>query len=244
MTISLDYRVVEQIATLARANVASGVRVFDSLPTILNDRDFDQMLLSTVENARLPYFWVIGYDSLDPSAWATQAQREVMTVNLYGYMIRSDRPGVLNSDPTYSAAFEDGTATGGTTATLEDTGAAMTVNAYADTHELWVTFGDGTIDHRRIASNTATVISTRLPFAQAVTSACTYQVYLRPTEWIMHEQARAMVDTFTAQRSLGGRVVTGNTPGYRIEPVTLYERGMWRVTIQITRDNIVSKNWV
>ncbi len=242
MTVTNDYLVVENVCDRVRALVSAGVRVFDAVPTIANEEEFDQLLTLTIEQAKVAYFWVVSLEQIDPSQFATAAQRERLTVNLYGYMIRSDHPGVPDSDdPRIAAPYVQGTATGGSALTLIDSGESF--GAYADTHELWVTFANGTRDHRRIASTTATQITVRSAFAQAVAAGDTYQIYLRPTEWLMHDQARLLLNALTQQRSLGGRMVTGNTPGYQLTPVTLYERGFWRVLIPLTSDNVISKSY-
>jgi hypothetical protein len=156
-------------------------------------------------------------------------------------MIRSDRPGAATSDPRISAPIASGSATGGSTSTLTDSAAAF--GTYANTHECWVTFGGGRLDHRRILSNNATQLTFRQIFDTAIGAGLAYAIHLRPTEWIMHEQARVLVDRLTTKRSAGGLVVTSPLSGYRLEPVMLYERGFWRVTIPFSRTDVVSKSY-
>ncbi len=241
MTITNNYLVVESLVADVRAAIGAGVPVFDSLPSVYNDGDFDALFQVTLESVPLAYFWVLGLEELAVAPHGTQSQRQSDGGNLYGYMIRSDRPGAATSDPKISAPLASGVATGGSTSTLADTG--VTFGAYANTHECWVTFGSGRLDHRRILSSTATQLTFRQAFDSVIGAGLAYAIHLRPTEWLLHEQARALVDRLTTKRSAGGLVITSPLTGYRMEPVMLYERGFWRATIPFSRTDVVNKNY-
>ena len=246
MTVSIDreYTIYEQVVSQIRSTLGAGVKVFESVPFLPTSEEFDAVTVTTFESARLAYFWVCFVDGIDPDQIATMRQRERVLASTYGYMTRSDKPGLpVTDDPGVSTPFASGTATAGSTTTLTNSSAVFTVNAYANSHELWVTYADGMKDHRRIASNTATAITVRQAFGAAISAGVTYEIWLRPTEWIIREEARRLVDMLTTQRSAGSTAVTSNTPGYRIEPIELYERGMWRVTFNISRDDYKGKSY-
>src|SRR3972149_5647809 len=236
MTVSIDpeYQTYEQVAANIRTALGTGVKVFESVPFLPNSEDFDKLVLAAFESVKLAYFWVVFVDGVDPDQLATMHQRERIPATIYGYMSRSDKPGEPDaSDASVSVPFASGTETAGLTTTLTDSGAAFTVDEFANSHELWVTYADGTVDHRRIQSNTATVLTLRQAFGTAISAGVTYEIWLRPTKWIMHEQARKVLDTLTTNRS-GGGAWSSNLPGYRIEPWKQYERGLWRVVFEQT----------
>ena len=246
MTVSIDpeYQTYEQVAANIRTALGTGVKVFESVPFLPNSEDFDKLVLADFESAKLAYFWVVFVDGVDPEQIATMHQRERIPATVYGYMIRSDKPGEPDaSDASVSVPFASGTATAGSTTTLTDSGAAFTVDEFANSHELWVTYADGTVDHRRILSNTATALTVRQAFGTAISAGVTYQIWLRPTEWIMREQARKVLDALTTNRS-GGGAWSSNLPNYRIESIfPMYERGWWRVTFAQTKDISKGKSY-
>lgn len=242
MTITADYTLIEQIAADIRA--LAGVAVEDATPFIPNTAAFDNRLVATIETAKVVYFWTVQLDSLTPSQFATQTQRESRAITAYAYMSMSEKPGVPNSpDIRVSDAFATGTATSGSTTTLTDSAAAMTVNAYANTHELWVTDASGNVSHRRILSNTATQFTVRQAFGATIAAGHTYEVWLRPTFWLLWEKAREVFDSLTTNRSQSGKAVTGNVPPLKIEAVTLYEMAFWRASFDMTRDDFKVKSY-
>ena len=245
MTVSIDpeYQTYEQVAANIRSALGTGVKVFESVPFLPSAEEFDKLVLATFESAKLAYFWVVFVDGVDPDQLATMHQRERIPASIYGYMSRSDKPGEPDAgDASVSVPFASGTATAGSTTTLTDSNAAFTIDEFANSHELWITYTDGTVDHRRILSNTATALTVRQAFGTTIGAGVTYEIWLRPTEWIMREQARKVLDTLTTNRS-GGGAWSGNLPNYRIEAITLYERGMWRVTFAQTKETSKGKSY-
>ncbi len=244
MTITNDYLIGEKLKTLIRAACPSA-RVFLDVPTMLNREELDRLMTVTFESAKIIYAWVIGSDGVAVQAHGTMSQREAVNWKLYGYMIHGDRPGQGSTDPGIATPFASGTATGGSTTTVVDSAATWSVNAYANSHEVWLTYADGTLDHARILSNSATTLTLRTDQALATTcsAGCTYQIWLRPTEQILHEQARALLTSLTTNRSNVGMAITGNLGGYVFESVLWYGFGMWRATFTLNRDMFPSKNY-
>src|SRR5512139_3518555 len=244
MTITNDYLIGEKLKTLIRA-ACPAARIFLDTPTMLTREEFDRLMLVTFENARMVYAWIIASDGVGVQPHGTMSQREAVNWKLYGYISHADRPGQGSTDPGVALAFASGTATGGSTTTLVDSSAAWTVNGYANTHEVWVTYADGTLDHARILSNSATTLTLRASQAlqTSVSAGCTYQIWLRPTEHILHEEARALLTSLTTNRSAVGTAITGNLGGYVFESVLWYSIGMWRATFTLNRDLFPSKSF-
>lgn len=245
MTITNDYIIGEKLKTLIRA-ACPNARVFLDTPTMLNKEEFDKLMTVTVESCPLAYAWIIADEGVAAQGHGTMSQREAVNWKLYGYMVHADRPGLPHAtDPGQKIAFASGTATGGSTTTLVDSGAAWTVNAYANTHEVWITYADGTLDHARILSNTATTLALRADqsLKTAASAGCAYEIWLRPTEHILHEEARALLNSLTTNRSNVGSAITGSLGGYVFESVIWYDLGMWRVTFTLNRDLFPSKSF-
>ena len=243
MTITNDYLILEKLHSIINT-ACPGARVYDSTPTVLNSHELEALFRVTFESARLLYAWIITQTGVSSQPHGTNSQREAVGATIYGYIIHGDRPGIPDSyDPGIGLPFVSGTATGGTTLTVEDSAAAWTVNAYANTHEAWITYADGTLDHARILSNTATALTLRTALTSAVVAGATYQVFLRPTEHIIHEQARALITSLSTNRSNLSTAITGNLGSYRVEPVIWYGYGMWRVSIDVNRDLFPAKNY-
>jgi hypothetical protein len=245
MTITNDYLIVEKLKTLL-VTACPSARVFDSTPTVLTQHELESLFRVTFEQAHILYAWMIASNGIAVQPHGTMSQREANGLALYGYVIHADRPGLPDADdPGISNPFASGTATAtGSTTSLTDSSAAMTVNGYSNTHELWVTHADGSLDHARILSNTATIFTLRPPgLHAAVALGDTYQVFLRPTEIIAHEEARAVLDTLTTNRSNLASAITGTLGGYRMESVLWYGLGMWRATFEFNRDLFPSKSF-
>ena len=250
MTVSIDneFLVYEKTAAQLRTALGTGVRVYGSRPFMPDREQFEKMTVVTFESARLIYFWVVWMGGITPEQFSTGMQRNRYPGQVLGYMSRSETPG--KPDPNNASArvpFAEGTATGGSATTLTDSSAAFTTDEFANSHELWVTYSDGSVDHRRILSNTSTTptIRSQQPFDTAISAGVTYKIWLRPTEWIIREQARLVMDNLTTNRSAGQTAVTGNTPGYVIEPAMLYDLGLWIVTFgDVQRDQFEGKSYV
>ncbi len=244
MTITNDYIIGENLKSIIRM-ACPAARVFLDVPTMLNREEFDKMMTVTFENAKLIYAWIISDEGVNVAGHGTMSQREAVNWKLYGYIIHSDRPGQGSTDPGIATPFAAGTATGGSTLTVIDSSATWTVNAYANTHEVWLTYADGTVDHARILSNTATTLALRpsQALATACSVGCTYQIWLRPSEHILHEEARALLNSLTTNRSNLSTAITGNLGGYVFESVLWYGFGMWRATFTLNRDLFPSKNF-
>lgn len=80
----------------------------------------------------------------------------------------------FNHNRTISGA--SGTATSGTQVSLTDSGKSFTTNALAGCY-LYITAGTGAGQSRKIAGNTATTISTALPFNAVLGATSVYQVW-------------------------------------------------------------------
>lgn len=245
MAITNDYLIGERLKTLIRT-ACPAARVFLDVPTMLTREEFDRLMTVTFEGAPVIYAWVIGSGGVGVQPHGTMSQRESVGWKLYGYLVHADRPGLPHAtDPGQKQAFASGTSTGGSATTLIDAAAAWTVNGFANTHEVWVTYADGSLDHARILSNTATTLTLRANQAlqTAISAGCTYEIWLRPTEHILHEQARALLDALTTNRSNVGTSITGNLGGYVFESVIWYDYGMWRVTFDLNRDLFPGKTY-
>jgi hypothetical protein len=241
MTLTNDYLIIEKLAGIVRT-ACPAARVYDSTPTVLNSHELEALFRVTFEGARLLYAWIVTQTGVASQPHGTNSQREAVGATIYGYMIHGDRPGIPDTDdPGVGQPFASGTATGGSTLTVQDSAAAWAVNAYANTHEAWSTYADGTLDHARILSNTATALTLRTALTGAVVAGATYQIYLRPTEHIIHEQARALIASLSTNRSNLATAITGNLGSYKLEPVIWYGYGMWRVSIDINRDLFPAK---
>lgn len=245
MAINNDYQVIEAIVTDIRALV--DVDVLDAIPFVPDIEAAEKRFQTTIEGAVMFYFWVVELLSIPARPFATQVQHEDLTIRISAYMSFSEKPGEQNStDPKVASAFETGTSTSGSTTTLTDTTKSFTTDEFANSHELWVTYADAikSVRHRRILSNTADTLTVRKAFDTTIAADLSYEIFLRPTTWILNEQVRTVFSQLSLNRSLGGLVVTGNLPEVRIEQTPLYEQVWLRAIYDLTKTAQVAKAWV
>lgn len=243
MAINNDYQVIEAIITDIRALV--DVDVLDVIPFIPNTEQEETRFKATIESSTMMYFWVVELLSFALRPFATQVQHEDKIIRVSAYMSFSEKPAEQSStDPKVASAFETGTSTSGSETTLTDTDKSFTTDEFANSHELWVTYADDSVRHRRILSNTADTLTVRKAFDTTVAADLSYEIFLRPTSWILWEQVRTVLDQLSLNRSLAGLVVTGSLPEVRVEQVTLYERIWSRAIFDLTKTAQVAKAWV
>lgn len=245
MAINNDYQIIEAIVTDIRAQV--DVEVYDTFPFVPKAEIEEARFVETIEGVTMMYFWVVELLSIPLRPFATQTQHEDLTIRVLAYMSNSEKPGEQSStDPKVANAFETGTSTSGSTTTLTDTSKAFTTDEFANSHELWVTYDDAikSVRHRRILSNTADTLTVRKAFDTTIAANLSYEIFLRPTYWLLWEQVRTVFNQLSLNRSLGGLAVTGNLPENRIESITMFERAWWRATLELTKTAQVAKAWV
>lgn len=243
MGINTDYQIIEAIVTDIRALVSAPV--YDSTPFAPKIEAARKRFEVTIENVNMMYFWVVTLNGITPEPFATGTQHEALPIRIQAYMSDTEKPGVQSStDPKQAAAFVTGTSTSGTTTTLTDTSKTFTTDEYEHAYELWVTYADGKIRHRRILSNTSDTLTVRKAFDTTVAADLKYEIWLRPTYWVLREDVRTVLDRLSTNRSLGGLAVTGSLPSVTIEPGNLYESLWWRATFELTKTEQAAKAWV
>ena len=243
MGINTDYQIIEAIVTDIRALVSAPV--YDSIPFAPNIEAAKKFFEVTIESVNMMYFWVVTLNGITPEPFATKTQHELLPIRVEAFMSDTEKPGVQNStDPKQADAFVTGTSTSGSTTTLTDTSKSFTIDQYEHAFELWVTYADGSIRHRRILSNTSDTLTVRKAFDTTIAASLSYEIWLRPTYWVLREDVRSVLNQLATNRSLSGLAVTGSLPAVAIEPGNLYESLWWRATFELTKTQQVAHTYV